>query len=143
MKAAPVPIVIAGERQIRVFAERNRSMSPPPKLGLIAGTEAPGGYVDARLVADRPGTGSRLSAAKSPSSNMSADLHARIFGLSLAALWAACLVLNAVSPSTRICQQSDRGFGGSALEGGSHAEQFGTIHSKECATSEGRKEPGY
>jgi hypothetical protein len=88
-----------------------------------------------------PAPGSRLSAAKGPSSNMSADLRARIFGLFLAAL--CCLVLNAVSPSTRICQQSETGFGGSALEGGSYAGQFGTIHSKECATSEGRKEPGY
>ena len=33
------------------------------------------------------------------------ESHARIFGLSLGALLAACLVLNATSPSTRHCQQ--------------------------------------
>jgi hypothetical protein len=110
----------------------------------------------ARLVADRPGDGSRFSAAKTLSSNPSADPRARIFGLSLAALWAACLVLNAVSPSTRICQQSDRDFGTTgtdsvsastrvvpALGDGSHVEPSGTIRSKECATNRGGEEPGY
>ena len=67
--------------------------------------------IPAGLLADRPGNNSRLSPARSPSSNASADPHARIFGLSLAALLAACLVLNAASPSTRVCQQSDRDFG--------------------------------
>ena len=118
-------------------------------------TIQPGLGTHARLVADRPGNGSRFWATKSPSSNTSTDPHARIFGLSLAALWAACLVLNAASPSTRICQQSDRDFGTTgtdsasastrivpALEGGSHMEPFGTIRSKECATNQGGEEPG-
>src|SRR5262249_16171113 len=90
--------------------------------------------------------------------------HARIFGLSLAALLAACLVLNAASPSTRVCQPSDRDFvttGSNSISGpsrvvpvpaaGSHGEPLptlhsthsATIHSKECATNEGRAEPGY
>jgi hypothetical protein len=107
-------------------------------------------------VADRPGDGSRFLAAKSLSSNTSADPHARIFGLSLAALLAACLVLNAASPSTRICQRSDRDFGTTStdsasaskrivleLGGGSHVEPSGTIRSKECATNEVGEEPGY
>jgi hypothetical protein len=110
----------------------------------------------ARLSADRPGNDSRFWAAKSPSSNTSADPHASIFGLSLAALWAACLVLNAASPSTRVCQQPDRDFVTTstdsasaskrivlALGGGSHVEPSGTIRSKECATNEGGEEPGY
>jgi hypothetical protein len=131
-------------------------MRPAPKLRSLAGIDAPRGYVDARLAARRPGKGSRLSAAKSLSSNISADPHARIFGLSLAALWAACLVLNAASPSTRICQQSDRDFSTTgtnsvfastrvlpAPEGGSHVQPSGTIRSKECATNHGGEEPGY
>jgi hypothetical protein len=110
----------------------------------------------ARLVADRPGNGAPLSPAKSASSNTAADPHARIFGLSLAALGAVCLVLNAASPSTRICQGSDRNFRTTgtnsvfastrvlpAPEGGSHVEPFGTIRSKECATNERGEEPGY
>jgi hypothetical protein len=84
------------------------------------------------------------------------DPHARIFGLSLAVAMAACLVLNAASPSTRICQQSDRDFGttstnsisasrrvGPALEGGSLVDPVGTIRSKECAANQGGEEPGY
>jgi hypothetical protein len=84
------------------------------------------------------------------------DPHARIFGLSLAVALAACLVLNAVSPSTRICQQSARDFGTTstnsisasrrvapAPEGGSLVGPFGTIRSKECATNQGGEEPGY
>jgi hypothetical protein len=65
-----------------------------------------------------------------PASPMQGSLHtashARIFGLSLGALLAACLVLNATSPSTGLCHQSDRGFGGT----------------NECAPSHGG-EPGY
>jgi hypothetical protein len=85
-----------------------------------------------------------------------ADPHARIFGLSLAALLTACLVLNAASPSTSSCQQSDRYFGTTgtdsvsastrvvpALGGGSRVEPFRTIRSKECATNQGGEEPGY
>ena len=112
--------------------------------------------ISAEAFADRPGNNSRLSAAESSSSNTSTDPHARIFGLSLAAVLAACLVLNAASPSTRVCQQSDRDFGTTStdsastskpivltLGGGSRVEPSGTIRSKECATNEGREEPGY
>ena len=111
--------------------------------------------IPAGLFADRLGKNSRFS-GPSASSNASAEPHAGIFGLSLAAVLAACLVLNAASPSTRVCQPSDRDFvttgtnSISALsrvvpapEGGSHAGAFGTIHSKECATNEGSEEPGY
>jgi hypothetical protein len=158
MKAAHAPVssmVIAGAQPLLVSAERNRSMRPAPKHGLIAGTEPRGRYVDARLVADRPGNGSRLSAAKSPSSDRSADPYARIFGLSLAALLAAYLVLNAASASTRICQVSGRDFGVTRTDsvstttliapapGGSRAEPSGTVRSKACATNEGGEEPGY
>ena len=129
-------------------------MRSAPKLSLIAGTKTRGRYVDARLAADRLGSGSRLSAAKSPSSNRSADSHARIFGLSLAALLAASLVLNAASSSTRICQQSDRDFGTTgtaspltrvvlAPEDGSHVRPSAMIRSKECATIHRGEEPGY
>ena len=55
------------------------------------------------------------------------ESHARIFGLSLGALLAACLVLNAASPSKGICHQSNRDFGST----------------NECATSDGGEEPGY
>jgi hypothetical protein len=149
-------MVIAGGRPILVFTGRNRSMRPASKLRSLAGTEAPGGYVDARLVARRPGNGSHLSTAKSPSSDTSADPHARLFGLSLAALWAACLVLNAASPSALVCQLSDRDFGTSGTdtasastrvvpgpEDGWHVQPSGTIRSKACATNEGGEEPGY
>jgi hypothetical protein len=129
-------------------------MRPAPKLGLIGGTETRGRYVDARLAADKPGSGSRLSSAKSPSSNRSADPHARIFGRSLAALLAASLVVNAASSSTRNCQASGRDFGVTPIDsvstltapapgGGSRAEPSGTIRSKACATNEGGEEPGY
>jgi len=55
------------------------------------------------------------------------ESHARIFGLSLGALLAASLVLNATSPSIDICHQSNRDFGST----------------NECATSHGGEEPGY
>ena len=103
-------------------------------------TIQPGLGTHAALVAEGPGNGSPLSPARSPSSNASADPHARIVGLSLAALCAACLVLNAASPSARICQQSDRDFGTTStdsasaskrivleLGGASHVERYGTI----------------
>jgi hypothetical protein len=117
-------------------------------------TIQPGLGTHARLVADGPGNGSPVSAAKSPSSNTSADPHARIFGLSLAALLAASLVLNAASLSTRICPESDRESGTTgtaspltrvapAPEGGSHVQPSATIRSKECATNNGGEEPGY
>ncbi len=111
---------------------------------------------DTLSLAAVPGNGSRFSAAKSPSSRTAADPYARIFGLSLAALGAACLVLNAASSSTSICRQSDRGFGTTstdsvsasrrvvpALEGGSHMEPSSMIRSKECATNDGGEGPGY
>ena len=53
--------------------------------------------------------------------------HARIFGLPLGALLAACLVLNATSSSTGLCHQSDRDVGST----------------NECATDHGGEEPGY
>jgi len=149
-------MVIAGEQPILVSAERTRPMSPAPKLACLQEERRPGDMSMLGSGLTRPGNDSRLSPAKSPSSNTSADPHARIFGLSLAALLAASLVLNAVSPSTRICQQSDRDFGTTgtdsvsastrvvpALEGGSHMEPFGTICSKECAANQGGEEPGY
>jgi hypothetical protein len=94
------------------------------------------------------------SAARSASSNTSADPHAKIFGLSLAALLAASLVLNAASPSTRACPQSDRDFGTTgdaspltrvvpAPEDGSHVEPSAMTRSKECATIHSGEEPGY
>jgi hypothetical protein len=157
MKAAPAPVpsmVIAGEQPILVSAERNRPMSPAPKLACLQEERRPGDMSMLGSGLTRPGNDSSLSPAKSPSSDTSADPHARIFGLSLAALLAASLVLNAVSPSTRICQQSDRDFGttGTASpltrlvptpEGGSHVQPSGTIRSKECATNEGGEERGY
>lgn len=108
----------------------------------------------ARLAAEGPGNGSRFSAAQSASSNTSADPHARIFGLSLAAVGAVCLVLNAASPSPRICPQPDRDFGTTgtaspvtrvvpAPEDGWHVQPSATIRSKECATIHGGEEPGY
>jgi len=89
------------------------------------------------------------------STRATSTAHARIFGLSLAALLAACLVLNAASPSTRVCQPSDRDFvttGSNSISApsrvvpvpaGSHGEPLATIHSKECETNEGHAEPGY
>jgi len=83
------------------------------------------------------------------------ESHARLFGLSMAAVLAASLVLNAVSPSTRACQQSAHDFGTAstasvsasrrvvpAPEGGS-VDPSGTIRSEECATNQGGEEPGY
>jgi hypothetical protein len=111
---------------------------------------------DTLSLAAVPGNDSRFSAAKSPSSRTAADPYARIFGLSLAALGAACLVLNAASSSTSSCQQSDHDFGATStisvsasglaipsLEGGSHMEPSSMIRSKECATNEGGEGPGY
>ena len=69
--------------------------------------------IPAGFLADRPGNNSRLSAAESSSSNASAEPHAGIFGLSLAAVSAACLVLNAASPSIRVYQR----YRGDAVRG--------------------------
>jgi hypothetical protein len=84
------------------------------------------------------------------------DPHARIFGLSLAGVLAACLILNAASPSTRISQQPDSDFGttdtdsistsrrvGPAPESGLPVDAFGTSRSKACATNQGGEEPRY
>jgi hypothetical protein len=84
------------------------------------------------------------------------ESHAKIFGLSLALLWAACLVLNAASPSSRTCRQSDRDFGitgthsvsasthvATVADVNSRADRFETIRSKECAANQGGEEPGY
>ncbi len=131
-------------------------MSPAPKLACLQEERRPGDMSMLGSGLTRPGNDSRVSVAKSSSSNTSADPHARIFGLSLAALLAASLVLNAASPSTRTCQQSDRDFGttgtGSASistrvvpapEDASLRQPSGTIHSKACATNHGGEEPGY
>jgi hypothetical protein len=117
------------------------------------------------LWADRPGNSSRLSAAESSSPNASSATHARIFGVSLAAVLGACLVLNAASSSPRICQQwhpkpwyralkpmrqlpqppYDEAvrLGRPSVTAGSHGEPSGMIRSTECATNEGGEEPGY
>jgi len=103
---------------------------PSPEIGSGYFQKSLG--IRARLAADRRGNGSRPSPAKSPSSR-TADPHARIFGLSLVALGAVCLVLNAASPSARICPQPDRDFGTTSTD----------VRSKECATIHGGEEPGY
>jgi hypothetical protein len=107
-----------------------------------------------RLMA-QPGNGLRYSAARSPSSGRSADPHARIFALSLAAAVVARLVLNAVSPMTRVCQLPAPDFGATSAdsvsaslptilsrEEGWHVPSSDAIRSKHCATNEG-EEPGY
>jgi len=98
---------------------------------------------------DRLGDDSQSSAAKSPSSSTSAGSYAKTFGVSLAAVWTFCLVLNAVSSSTRVSQQSARDLATTGaipasaprcvvptLGRGSHAAPFGMNRSKVCATSE-------
>jgi hypothetical protein len=114
---------------------------------------------------DRSYNGARFSATKRPSSDTSAGPHARIFGLSLAAVLAACLALNAASSSPRICQEWDPKpwygalkpmkqlpqppydgavrLGQPSVTAGSHGEPSGMIRSTECATNEGGEEPGY
>jgi hypothetical protein len=147
-------MVIAGEQPILVSAERTRPMSPAPRLACLQEERRPGDMSMLGSGLTRPGNDSRLSPAKSPSGNISADPYAKIFGLSLAALGALCLVLNAASPSTRICPQSDRESGTTgtaspltrvapAPEDGSHVQPSATIRSKECATNNGGEEPGY
>jgi hypothetical protein len=96
---------------------------------------------------DQTGIRSHSSAAMSPSSNESAGFHARVFGLSLAAVLTACLVLNAASPSTRAYQQSNRDLGtrgaisvsaspAQTPGSGSQAAPFSMNRSKVCATNE-------
>jgi hypothetical protein len=90
------------------------------------------------------------------STRATSTAHARIFGVSLAAVVAACLVLNAASPSTRVCQLSGRDLvttGRNSISASSRVAPaprdappegpLATIRSKECATNEGRAEPGY
>ena len=113
--------------------------------------------IHAGLFADRPGKNSRLS-GPSASSNASSATHARIFGISLAAVLAACLALNAASPSTRVCQQwhpkpwyralkpmrqlpqppydGAVRLGQPSVTTGSHGEPSEMIRSTECATNE-------
>jgi hypothetical protein len=67
----------------------------------------------AELVAGEPN--------RSLSSDRSSDTYARMFGLSLAALLAACLVLNAASLSTRTLPS-------------------GTTHSEQCMADQGAEE---
>ena len=120
--------------------------------------------IHAGLFADRPGKDSRLS-GPSASSNASSATHARIFGVSLAAVLAACLALNAASPSTRVCQQwhpkpwyralkpmrelpqppydGAVRLGQPSVTAGSHGERSRMIRSTECATNKGGEEPGY
>jgi hypothetical protein len=118
--------------------------------------------IHAGLFADRPGKNSRLS-GPSASSNTSSATHARIFGVSLATVLAACLALNAASSSLRICQQWHSKpwhrvlkpmrqqppydgavrLGQPSVTAGSHGEPSGMIHSTECATNEDGEEPGY
>jgi hypothetical protein len=120
--------------------------------------------IHAGLFADRPGKDSRLS-GPSASSNASSATHARIFGVSLAAVLAACLALNAASPSTRVCQQwhpkpwyralkpmrqlpqppydGAVRLGQPSVTAGSHGEPSGMIRSTECVMNKGGEEPGY
>jgi hypothetical protein len=90
------------------------------------------------------------------STRATSTAHARIFGVSLAAVVAACLVLNAASPSTRVCQLSGRDLvttGTNSISASSRVAPaprsaspegpLGTIRSKACATNEGPEEPGY
>ena len=91
------------------------------------------------------------------STQTTSTAHARIFGLSLAALFAACLVLNAASRPIRVCHQSDGDFGATSTnsvvavsggvvhppDSGSHEVPSGTTRAKECATKEWAEEPGY
>jgi hypothetical protein len=129
-------------------------MSPAPQLACLQEERRPGDMSMLEPGLTRPDNDSLLSAAKSASSDTSADAHARIFGLSMAALFAAGLVLNAASPSTRIRQQSDGDFGttGTASlltrvvpppEDSSHVQPSATIRSRGCATNEASAEPGY
>jgi hypothetical protein len=98
---------------------------------------------------DRLGDGSHSSVAKSPSSNISAGSYGKTFGVSLAAVWTFCLVLNAASSSTRVSQQSARDLATTGaipasapcrvvptLGRGSQAAAFGMNRSKVCATIE-------
>lgn len=120
--------------------------------------------IHAGLFAGRLGKNSRLS-GPSASSNTSSATHARIFGVSLAAVLAACLGLNAASSSPRICQQwhpkswyravkpmrqlpqppydGAVRLGQPSVTAGSHGEPSGMIRSTECATNKGGGEPGY
>jgi hypothetical protein len=98
---------------------------------------------------DRSGCGPHSSAAMSTSSDASAGFYARIFGLSLAAVWTTCLVLNAASPWTRDYQQSDRDLATRGaisvsasrhtvrtLGSASQAALFSVNRPKVCATNE-------
>jgi len=82
------------------------------------------------------------------------DPYARFLALSVAAVFAACLILNAASLPTRLCRQSDQDFGSPAVdpvssatrvvptpEDGPHVEP--SPPSGTCMTNPGRREPAY
>lgn len=117
---------------------------------VVAATTAEG---SASVAANLAGSGQAGALIKG---SLHTESHARMFGLSLGALVAACLVLNAASPSTRLCQHSARDFDSTGTHsisastsailapgGGMHVDPFGTIHSQACATNQGGEEPGY
>jgi len=143
---------MASRNSVKAFHPRGRRRRPVDlsRCEVVAAADA---EESASVAANLAGSGRADALVKG---SLHAESHAGIFGLSLAALLAACLTLNAASPSTRICQQADRDFGttgaGSvsaatrvvaAPGDGSHAELFGMIRSKACATSQDREEPGY
>jgi hypothetical protein len=97
----------------------------------------------------------RVAAALSMSTQQresSSDAYARVFGLSLAALFATCLVLNAASTSTRTRQKPDRGrqtcttsmssstCAVTASGGCRQAPGFGTMYSERCGADQGGDE---
>ena len=101
---------------------------------------------------------SRGKADASTKESLHTESHARMLGLCLGALLAACLVLNAASPSTRLCQRSDRESASTGTYFISdstlvafapadglhlHLEIVGTIRSGTCAANRSGEEPGY
>ena len=78
----------------------------------------------------------------------SSDAYARVFGLSLAAVFATCLVLNAASTSTRTRQKPDRGrqtcttsmSSSTCAVMASGGGAFGTMYSERCGADQGGDE---
>lgn len=98
---------------------------------------------------DRLGNSFHSSATKSPSSNTPAGSYTKTFGVSLAAVWTFCLVLNAASSSTRVSQQSARDLATTdaipaatprwvvpTLGRGPYTVPFGVNRPRVCATIE-------